>query len=67
MWKPELRTEDDVRVIEPRSDDGGNEELGTVGVLAGVSHGEDVGLRVLELEVFICSRISRHIAVTQMR
>ena len=53
MWKPELRTEDDVRVIEPRGDDGGDEELGAVGVLAGVGHGEDVGFAVLELEVLV--------------
>jgi len=46
--------EDDVRVIEPRGDDGGDEELGAVGVLSGVGHGEDVGLGVLELEVLIC-------------
>ena len=53
MWKPELRTEDDVRVIEPRGDDGGDEELGAVGVLAGVGHGEQADLVVLELEVLI--------------
>ena len=47
------RTEDDVGTIEPGSYDGGDEELRAVGVLASVSHGEDTGLRVLELEVLI--------------
>lgn len=39
--------------IEPRSDDGGDEELRAVGVLSSVSHGEDTRLGVLELEVLI--------------
>lgn len=39
--------------IEPRSDDRGDEELRAVGVLAGVGHGEDTGLGVLQLEVLI--------------
>ena len=49
------RTEDNVRAVEPAGDDGGDEELGAVRVLAGVSHGEDTRLGVLELEVLVCS------------
>jgi len=45
--------EDDVGTIEPRGDNGGDEELGAVGVLSGVSHGEDTGLGVLERKVLI--------------
>lgn len=36
-----------------RGDDGGDEELGAVGVLAGVGHGQETLLGVLELEVLI--------------
>jgi hypothetical protein len=36
-----------------RGDDGGDEELGTVGVLASVGHGEETLLGVLELEVLV--------------
>lgn len=36
-----------------RGNDGGDEELGTVGVLAGVGHGQLALLGVLELEVLI--------------
>lgn len=43
--------------IEPRGNDGGDEELRTVGVLSSVSHGEDTRLGVLELEVLIYKRI----------
>ena len=50
------RTEDNVRAVEPAGDDGGDEELGAVRVLAGVRHGEDTRLGVLELEVLVCSR-----------
>merc|ERR1711879_467995 len=45
--------EDDVLAIEPWAWDGGDEELGSVGVLASVGHGEEVWLGVLELEVLI--------------
>jgi len=45
--------EDDVLAIEPAGDDGGDEELGTVGVLSGVGHGKETGLGVAELEVLI--------------
>lgn len=46
-------TEDDVLAIEPRGDDGSDEELGAVGVGAGIGHGEEAGLGVSELEVLI--------------
>ena len=36
-----------------RGDDGGDEELRPIGVLAGVGHGEETLLRVLELEVLV--------------
>jgi len=45
--------EDDVLSVKPRAGNGGNEELGAVGVLAGVGHGEEERLGVLELEVLI--------------
>jgi hypothetical protein len=44
---------DDMLVIEPRSDDSGDEELRTVGVRARVGHGKETGLGVLDLEVLI--------------
>lgn len=34
-------------------DNGGNEELGAIGILARVRHGQKTGLRVLKLEVLI--------------
>lgn len=46
-------TEDNVLTIEPRSDNGGDEELGTVGVGTSVSHGEKTDLVVVLLEVLI--------------
>ncbi len=46
-------TEDDVCAIEPRSDDGGDEELRTVRVLSCVRHREETGAGVLQLEVLI--------------
>jgi hypothetical protein len=36
-----------------RGDDGGNEELGAIGVLPGVGHGQNARLGVLELEVLV--------------
>lgn len=36
-----------------RGDDGGDEELGSVGVATGVGHGQETLLGVLELEVLI--------------
>ena len=51
--KKKRRTEDDVGTIQPGCDDGGDEKLGTVGVLAGISHGEQARLAVLQLEVLV--------------
>jgi len=45
--------EDDVLAIEPAGDNGGDEELGSVGVLSGVGHGKETGLGVGELEVLV--------------
>lgn len=44
---------DDVTVIKPRGLNGGDEELGTVGVGAGVGHGKKTGAVVLLLEVLV--------------
>ncbi len=44
---------DDVTTVEVRSGNRGDEELGAVGVGAGVGHGKQVGAGVAELEVFI--------------
>jgi len=46
-------TEDDVLAIEPGGDNGGDEELGAVGVGASVGHGQDTRLGVGSLEVLI--------------
>ena len=46
-------TEDNVAVIEPRSDNGGDEELAAIGVGAGIGHTEHERRAVFELEVFI--------------
>ena len=46
-------TEDDVLAIEPRGDDGGDEELGSVGSRSSVGHGQKVGSVVTELEVLV--------------
>jgi hypothetical protein len=45
--------EDDVAAVQPVGDDGGDEELGAVGVGAGVGHGEQTGAGVLLLEVLV--------------
>ena len=50
--------EDNVLAIEPRSDDGGDEELGAVGVTTSVSHGEKTLLGVLELEVLVLEAVT---------
>jgi hypothetical protein len=42
-----------VTAVEPRGDDGGDEELRAVGVGAGVGHGEQERLVVAELEVLV--------------
>jgi hypothetical protein len=46
-------SEDDVATVEPRGDDGGDEELAAIGVLARVGHGKEALLAVLELEVLV--------------
>jgi len=51
--------EDDVLAIEPTSNDGGDEELGSIGVGAGIGHGEHVWLLVLQLEVLIGKLLSK--------
>jgi hypothetical protein len=42
-----------VLAIQPARDNGGDEELRAVGVLAGVGHGQETWLGVLELEVLV--------------
>ncbi len=54
-----LLTEDNVSAVKPACHDGSDKELGTVGVLAGVSHGQETRFAVLKLEVFICETTSR--------
>ena len=49
---------DDVLAIEPAGDDGGDEELGAVGVGTAVGHGEEAGLGVAELVVLICELVA---------
>jgi len=44
---------DNVLAIQPRSNDGGDEELGTVGVGTGIGHGQETGSGVSFLEVLI--------------
>lgn len=46
-------TEHHVFSIEPRSDDGGDEELRSVGVGAGIGHGQQARTVMLQLEVFV--------------
>ena len=45
--------EDHMTTIEPRSYGGGNEELGSIGVFAGICHAEYTLLRMLQLEVLV--------------
>jgi hypothetical protein len=45
--------EDDVAAVQPGGHDGGDEELGAVGVGASVGHGQQTGAVVLQLEVLI--------------
>lgn len=45
--------EDDVSAVQPGGLDGGDEELGAVGVGASVGHGEDAGAGVLQDEVLV--------------
>jgi hypothetical protein len=42
-----------VLAVQPRGDDGGDEELGSVGVGSGVGHGEEEWSVVSELEVLV--------------
>jgi hypothetical protein len=51
-------TEDDVLAVQPGGNDGGDEELGSVGVGSSVSHGEQEGLVVPQLEVLIGELVS---------
>jgi len=44
---------DDVLSVQPAGDNSGDEELRAVCVGAGVGHGEQAGLGVLELEVLV--------------
>jgi len=44
---------DDVLSVQPTGDNSGDEELRAVCVGAGVGHGEQAGLGVLELEVLV--------------
>lgn len=46
-------TEDDVLAVQPGAGNGGDEELRSVGVLASVSHGQEVGLVVSVEEVLV--------------
>lgn len=46
-------TEDDMLTIQPAGDDGGDEELATVGVGTSIGHGQETGSIVSELEVLI--------------
>jgi len=45
---------DNVLAIQPGSDDGGDEELGAVGVGTCVGHGQETRSGVLHLEVLVC-------------
>ena len=46
-------SEDDVLAVEPGGLLGGDEELGSVGVLASVGHGQPASAEVLQLEVLV--------------
>lgn len=41
-----------------RGDDGGDEELGAVGIATSVGHGEEALLRVLELKVLVLEAVA---------
>lgn len=44
--------------VQPGGDNGGDEELGTVGVGSSVGHGEEEGAIVLKLEVLVVELVS---------
>jgi hypothetical protein len=48
----------DVLAIQPRSGNGGDEELRAIGILAGIGHRQKTRFRVLELEVLICEFVA---------
>ena len=50
--------EDNVAAVQPGSHHGRDEELRAIGVRSGVSHGEEEGLGVLELEVLVCELLA---------
>ena len=50
---PRTLPEDDVAAVEPGGGHRGDEELGAVGVAAGVGHGEEAGRLVLDGEVLV--------------
>jgi len=50
--------ENDVAAIEPVGFDSADKELGAIGILASVSHGEDTGASVAELEVLILEAVT---------
>jgi len=47
-----------VLTVQPRGNDGGDEELGSVGVGSSVGHGEQEGLVVPQLEVLVGELVS---------
>lgn len=51
-------TEDNVLAVQPRGNDGGDEELGSVGVGSSIGHGEQERLVVPELEVLVGELVS---------
>lgn len=50
--------EDDVLAIQPAGGDGGDEELGAIGVGTSVGHGQDTRAGVLESEVLILELVA---------
>lgn len=45
--------------VEPACHNGGDKELGSIGVLASIGHGQHTRLAVLEVEVLIYETVSR--------
>lgn len=50
-------TKDDMTTIEPGGLDGGDKELGSVGVLSRIGHGKHAGASMLQLKVLILKSI----------